>query len=91
MRAESPARERQSGMDHRGRAAATMDARVRAVQEKLKAQGKDPGPIDGILGPRTAQALREYQKDEGLPVTGKADRQTLATLGVEGASPPQSQ
>ena len=33
-------------------------ANVRQVQEALKAQGHDPGPIDGVMGPQTQQALR---------------------------------
>lgn len=56
---------------------------VKAAQEALKAQGHDPGPIDGILGPRTEAALREYQQDKGLPITGRPDRTTLAQLGVQ--------
>ncbi len=56
---------------------------VKATQVALKAQGHDPGPIDGILGPRTEAALREYQRNNGLPVTGHPDRPTLAQLGVQ--------
>ena len=33
---------------------------VREVQEALQKSGYDPGPIDGIMGPRTKAALRKY-------------------------------
>ena len=34
--------------------------RVRELQKALLETGNDPGPIDGILGPRTKAALRKY-------------------------------
>lgn len=37
---------------------------------------------DGILGPRTRQALTQFQRREGLQVTGQIDRRTIASLGV---------
>ena len=33
---------------------------MREVQLALSAAGYDPGPIDGIMGPRTKSALRKY-------------------------------
>jgi peptidoglycan hydrolase-like protein with peptidoglycan-binding domain len=50
---------------------------VRQVQERLKAGGFDPGPIDGTLGPRTKEALRQHQAKYGLPETGVLDDATL--------------
>ena len=41
---------------------------VAGTQSGLKRMGYDPGPIDGILGPRTRAAIRAYQKDHGLAV-----------------------
>jgi osmotically-inducible protein OsmY len=74
------------------RSDATMNGRgqthVRAAQEKLQAKGYDPGPIDGIWGPRTAHAVSEFQKKENLTVTSRLDSETLGKLdvGVGGAS-----
>lgn len=58
-------------------------AQVREAQEALKAEGHDPGPIDGVMGPRTKEALRSYQKQEQLPETGRLDRETGQKLGVQ--------
>jgi hyperosmotically inducible periplasmic protein len=58
--------------------------RVRRVQEALKDKGHDPGQIDGVLGPQTQQALREFQKAENLPATGQLDGQTVVRLGLAG-------
>ena len=63
---------------------AAMD--VRNAQSSLKAKGFDPGPIDGVMGSRTVSALKQYQKSENLPVTGRMDRDTSAKLGVVAVS-----
>ena len=53
---------------------------VRSVQEMLKREGLAVGPIDGILGPRTAAALREFQQQHGLARSGEPDEATLKEL-----------
>jgi peptidoglycan hydrolase-like protein with peptidoglycan-binding domain len=44
---------------------------VGRIQSGLARLGYDPGPVDGIPGPRTASAIRAYQHDHGLPVDGQ--------------------
>ena len=58
--------------------------KVRQVQQALQSKGHAAGPIDGIYGPLTASALREFQQAQGLTVSGRMDDQTLASLGVSG-------
>lgn len=53
---------------------------VRTLQQQLKDAGFDPGPIDGIFGPKTEAALRAYQESSGIEVTGIADDATIAAL-----------
>ena len=53
---------------------------VRQAQQALKEKGHDPGPIDGIHGPRTSAALRNYQKAENIKVTGRLDSETRSHL-----------
>jgi len=40
------------------------------------------GPVDGILGPMTRDAIAAFQADNGLAVTAAIDEPTLATLGI---------
>jgi peptidoglycan hydrolase-like protein with peptidoglycan-binding domain len=63
------------------------DWRVAQVQELLKDAGFNPGPIDGILGPRTKGALRRYQASQGLPATGALDKATRQALLPSGRPP----
>jgi hyperosmotically inducible protein len=58
-------------------------AQVLATQRVLKEKGFEPGPIDGVMGPQTASALKEYQKAENLQTTGQMDSDTAAKLGVK--------
>ena len=37
-----------------------------ATQQALKILGYDPGPVDGVMGPKTRAALRRYRVDSGL-------------------------
>ncbi|TAJ99535.1 MAG: peptidoglycan-binding protein [Candidatus Manganitrophaceae bacterium] len=59
---------------------------VKQIQQKLKQQGFDPGPADGKFGPKTQEALKQFQQKQGIQPTGQADTQTLAALGVQGQS-----
>jgi len=52
------------------------------VQEQLAAAGYYDGPIDGILGPMTREAIANYQADNGLAITSAIDEPTLATMGL---------
>lgn len=55
---------------------------VQRVQIALMIKGYDPGPTDGHLGPRTQAALRQYQTDNSLAVSGYLDVDTVRRLGV---------
>lgn len=55
---------------------------VEALQQKLADKGFDPGGADGIFGPRTEAALKQYQESIGLDVDGIAGPKTLFTLGI---------
>jgi len=58
-------------------------AQVGAMQQALKDKGFDPGATDGVMGPKTTEALKAYQKSENLPTTGTMDGDTGAKLGVK--------
>jgi hyperosmotically inducible periplasmic protein len=61
------------------------DMQVVAMQQALKDKGFDPGPVDGIEGPKTVSALKGYQRSENVTMTGKLDPDTAAKLGIPGA------
>jgi hypothetical protein len=48
-------------------------SQMKGVQQRLKELGYDPGPIDGICGPRTKEAVEDFQTDnpelvvDGIP------------------------
>ncbi len=58
------------------------DATVRQAQQALLEAGYDPGPIDGVMGPRTEQALSRFQQANGLSSSANLDAPTLSALGV---------
>jgi uncharacterized protein (TIGR02594 family) len=61
--------------------------KVSEIQRALKAQGFDPGPIDGIRGRATIAAIRAFQAHNGLEVDGIAGPQTLKKLFPGMAAP----
>ncbi len=58
------------------------DQVIADVQSQLQRDGYYDGPIDGILGPMTQEAIAAFQADNGLAVTSTIDEPTLATLGI---------
>ncbi|MBF2074991.1 MAG: peptidoglycan-binding protein [Synechococcales cyanobacterium C42_A2020_086] len=55
---------------------------VAALQQALLERGYDPGPIDGIYGPLTTDAVTRFQIEAGIQVDGIAGPQTLGLLGL---------
>ncbi len=53
---------------------------VTQLQTVLKDKGFDPGEVDGQLGPQTNNAIRAFQKSQGLLADGFADVELLQTL-----------
>jgi hypothetical protein len=56
---------------------------VRKVQQALAAEGYDPGRSDGAMTNDTRAAIREFQKDNGIVMTGGLDAKTAMRLGIE--------
>lgn len=53
---------------------------VRELQSLLRAQGYDPGPVDGLFGPRTHAAVVQYQRDAGVGGEGRVTEATWQSL-----------
>jgi peptidoglycan hydrolase-like protein with peptidoglycan-binding domain len=74
----------QSGREsHRAGGQQLSNEQAKKVQEALKSKGFDPGTADGVIGPKTNQAIRDFQKSNNLQVTGRIDDKTASALGVE--------
>ena len=63
---------------------------VRRAQLALKDQGYYEGEADGVMNARTSGALRSFQKEHNLQVTGDLDPQTAAKLRILDSPPPGS-
>ena len=51
-----------------------------ALQRALAARGYEIGDIDGVIGRRTIDAISDFQRRQGLPVSGQATPDLLAQL-----------
>jgi peptidoglycan hydrolase-like protein with peptidoglycan-binding domain len=67
--------------------ATTSPEEVRDIQTALKDAGFDPGPVDGVIGPRTTKAIRTFQFHTGTLATGRLNDETLTTLGIRMSVP----
>lgn len=69
---------------------------IKSAQEKLIKLGYDPGKVDGLMGKKTREAIRQFQTDNSLTVNGKLSEETLAKMQendnkaepLDSASPP---
>ena len=68
----------------------TLAETTMQAQEALKAAGYHFGEPDGKSGPATTAAIKKFQGDRHLPVTGKLDSITLAALGVGNSTDPSA-
>lgn len=50
---------------------------VRDLQRRLARLGYAPGPADGLVGALTREAIRQFEGDQGLTVTGRATTRVL--------------
>jgi hypothetical protein len=64
--------------------ASAANPRVAAVQVALRAHGFDPGPVDGVPGPLTRNALVSFQRSRHLRPDGRMDRATRRAFGIRG-------
>ncbi len=53
---------------------------MKEAQQKLNALGYDVGVADGVAGAKTTNALRRFQSERGIQVTGRLDPTTKAEL-----------
>jgi peptidoglycan hydrolase-like protein with peptidoglycan-binding domain len=56
---------------------------VRAAQQALKDKGYDPGAVDGVMGSRTREAIKNFQTASNLKATGTLNSETREKLGIQ--------
>ena len=59
---------------------------VRQIQTKLKRWGYYNGNVDGIFGSQTLEAVKYFQRKNGLTVDGIAGPATLKAIGIYSSS-----
>lgn len=64
---------------------ASSNAQVESVQASLAQEGYAVS-VDGVWGPQSAEALRQFQQANNLDATGQIDAQTLAALNVDASA-----
>ena len=74
---------RRRGGDDDREGSYSPNSMARAVQSELKERGYYRGAVDGQFGAGTASALRAFQRDKGLKVTGRLDERTLKALNFD--------
>jgi peptidoglycan hydrolase-like protein with peptidoglycan-binding domain len=62
---------------------AKPNAKVRNLQDTLNRKGGFNLKVDGVMGKQTKTALKDFQKANGLKVTGKVDSATKKALGLK--------
>jgi len=55
---------------------------VKAAQRLLAQNDYQPGPVDGIIGPKTTAAVMAWQREHDLEPLGVLDPATLASMGL---------
>ena len=59
---------------------------VTQIQTKLKRWGYYKGNVDGIYGSQTLEAVKYFQRKNGLTVDGIAGQKTLSAMGINSSS-----
>jgi hypothetical protein len=58
---------------------------IRQVQRALDKNGFQVGRVDGRWGPKTSDAVKQFQQKKNIEANGQLDQQTLSGLGLNGA------
>jgi hypothetical protein len=64
-------------------ASAAYDSIIYQAQKRLQELGYTPGQLDGVWGEKTERAVKEFQRDNNLLVTGDLDEQTKEKMSLK--------
>lgn len=65
---------------------ATSSAKVKKAQQALQEAGLYKGKVDGKFGPQTKNAVKQFQKENGLKQTARLDSATMKKLTEAGGA-----
>ncbi len=57
-----------------------VNKKIRFVQTRLAQLGFEPGPVDGVLGQKTRDAIKKFENARKIPVTGEISRTLIEAL-----------
>ncbi len=55
---------------------------VESLQQLLADRGFAPGPVDGVIGSQTRQAIKDFQRQAGLPIDGHPSPELIEQIGA---------
>jgi peptidoglycan hydrolase-like protein with peptidoglycan-binding domain len=85
MRQEQQARTTQREQPRRQASVSRSSSQdIREAQRALNKMGFDAGSVDGVWGPNTAAAIRNFQQSRGIEATGRLNDRTMEELGIQG-------
>ena len=64
-------------------------AERREVQQRLLDRGFNIGEVDGMIGSKTREAIKQFQTQNGLPADGRAGQRVLKALRTAASQPPR--
>jgi peptidoglycan hydrolase-like protein with peptidoglycan-binding domain len=60
--------------------------KIRQVQQALDKDGFSTGRVDGRWGPKTENAVKQFQQSKQIQANGQLDQQTVADLGLDASN-----
>lgn len=63
--------------------ASLSSQQITEAQNKLNEKGFNVGKADGVIGKKTQEGIKKFQKENNESATGQLDQKTLAALGVQ--------
>jgi hypothetical protein len=72
-----------AAFDERVVVARCLEDGHRGVQAALSQLGYDTGNPDGVAGPKTAEAIKSFERATGMSETGAINPRLLAVLGSQ--------
>ncbi len=81
---QAPEQAARAGEDRLEAALGLNAITLRLIEARLAQIGLEPGPVDGVFDDATRGAIRNFQQDRSIDVTGYLNEQTVAQILADG-------